>query len=95
MIGNADAYRILTAKTSRALRRISCEPPALSRVKVPGFMLPSRYEPPTTVNRRVISANPRARLFTAGRVEPDADTVIPRRRSPPNRLSKVRRGRWY
>ena len=39
-------------------------------------MLPSRYEPPTTVNRRVISANPRARLFTAGRVEPDADTVI-------------------
>ena len=39
-------------------------------------MMPSRYEPPTTVNRRVISARPRARLFTAGRVEPDPDTVI-------------------
>ena len=50
--------------------------PGAEPVKYRGFLLPSRYEPPTTVNRRVISANPRARLFTAGRVEPDADTVI-------------------
>ena len=33
-------------------------------------------EPPTTINRKVISAKPRARVFTAGRVQPDPDTVI-------------------
>jgi len=75
VIGNADAYHIPDGKnvkgTGYFVRAPGAEP-----VKYRGFMLPSRYEPPTTVNRRVISANPRARLFTAGRVEPDADTVI-------------------
>jgi DNA segregation ATPase FtsK/SpoIIIE-like protein len=75
VIGNADAYHIPDGKnvkgTGYFVRAPGAEP-----VKYRGFMLPSRYEPPTTVNRRVISANPRARLFAAGRVEPDADTVI-------------------
>ena len=75
VIGNADAYHIPDGKnvkgTGYFVRAPGAEP-----VKYRGFLLPSRYEPPTTVNRRVISANPRARLFTAGRVEPDADTVI-------------------
>ncbi|MDQ1751176.1 MAG: segregation ATPase FtsK/SpoIIIE, family, partial [Pseudonocardiales bacterium] len=75
VIGNADAYHIPDGKnvkgTGYFVRAPGAEP-----VKYRNFMLPSRYEPPTTINRRVISANPRARVFTAGRVEPDADTVI-------------------
>ena len=75
VIGNPDAYHIPDGKnvkgTGYFVRAPGAEP-----VKYRNFMLPSRYEPPTTINRRVISANPRARLFTAGRVEPDADTVI-------------------
>jgi DNA segregation ATPase FtsK/SpoIIIE-like protein len=50
--------------------------PGAEPVKYRGFILPARYEPPTTINRKVISAKPRARLFTAGRVAPDPDTVI-------------------
>ncbi|MDO2394817.1 type VII secretion protein EccCa [Mycobacterium avium subsp. hominissuis] len=75
VIGAPDAYHIPDGKnvkgTGYFVRAPGAEP-----VKYRGFMLPSRYEPPTTINRRVISANPRARLFTAGRVEPDPDTVI-------------------
>lgn len=75
VIGNADAYHIPDGKnvkgTGYFVRAPGAEP-----VKYRGFMLPTRYEPPTTINRRVVSASPRARLFTAGRVEPDADTVI-------------------
>ena len=75
VIGNADAYHIADGKnvkgTGYFVRAPGAEP-----VKYRGFMLPSRYEAPKTVKRWVTNANPRARLFTAGRVEPDADTVI-------------------
>lgn len=75
VIGNADAYHIPAGKNAKGtgyfLRAPGAEP-----VKYRGFMLPDRYEPPTTINRKVITSSPRARLFTAGRVEPDADTVI-------------------
>ncbi|HYJ56196.1 MAG TPA: type VII secretion protein EccCa, partial [Mycobacterium sp.] len=75
VIGNGDAYHIPDGKnvkgTGYFVRAPGAEP-----VKYRGFMLPSRYEPPTTINRRVISAQPRVRLFTAGRVQPDAGTVI-------------------
>lgn len=75
VIGTADAYHIPDGKnvkgTGYFVRAPGAEP-----VKYRGFMLPSRYEPPKTINRRVINAKPRARVFTAGRVAPDADTVI-------------------
>jgi type VII secretion protein EccCa/type VII secretion protein EccCb len=75
VIGAPDAYHIPDGKnvkgTGYFVRAPGAEP-----VKYRGFLLPSRYEPPTTINRRVINARPRARLFTAGRVEADADTVI-------------------
>ena len=75
VIGTGDAYHIPDGKnlkgTGYFVRAPGAEP-----VKYRGFILPDRYEPPTTINRKVISARPRARLFTAGRVEPDPDTVI-------------------
>ncbi|MCH9731965.1 MAG: type VII secretion protein EccCa [Actinomycetia bacterium] len=75
VIGTPDAFHIPDGKnvkgTGYFVRAPGAEP-----VKYRGFMLPSRYEPPTTINRRVINAHPRARLFTAGPVAPDPDTVI-------------------
>lgn len=75
VIGNGDAYHIPDGKnvkgTGYFVRAPGAEP-----MKYRGFMLPDRYEPPTTISRKVINAKPRARVFTAGRVEPDPDTVI-------------------
>lgn len=75
VIGSADAFHIQDGKnfkgTGYFVRAPGAEP-----VKYRGFLLPKRYEPPTTISRRVISAHPRARLFSAGRVAPDPDTVI-------------------
>ncbi len=75
VIGYGDAYHIPDGKnvkgTGYFVRAPGAEP-----VKFRSFMLPGRYEPPTTINRRVITADPRARVFTAARVEPDAETVI-------------------
>lgn len=75
VIGTPDAFHIPDGKhvkgTGYFVRAPGAEP-----VKYRGFRLPTRYEPPTTISRTVINATPRARLFTAGRVEPDSDTVI-------------------
>ena len=75
VIGNEDAYHIPDGKNVKGTG-FFVRAPGAEPVKFRGFLLPDRYEPPTTINRKVISAKPRARLFTAGRVEPDPDTVI-------------------
>lgn len=75
VIGSADAYHIPDGKTVKGTGYF-VRAPGAEPVKYRGFMLPSRYEPPKTINRRVINAKPRARLFTAGPVQPDATTVI-------------------
>lgn len=75
VIGTADAYHIPDGKTVKGTGYF-VRAPGAEPVKYRGFMLPSRYEPPKTINRRVINAQPRARVFTAGPVAPDANTVI-------------------
>ena len=75
VIGTGDAFHIADGKNAKGTGYF-VRAPGAEPVRFRGFLLPSRYEPPTTVNRRVISAHPRARVFTAGRVEPDPDTVI-------------------
>ncbi len=75
VIGNGDAYHIADGKNAKGTGYF-VRAPGAEPVKYRGFILPDRYEPPTTINRKVISARPRARLFTAGRVAPDPDTVI-------------------
>ncbi|MBS4730603.1 type VII secretion protein EccCa [Mycobacterium sp. SM1] len=75
VIGTGDAYHIADGKNAKGIGYF-VRAPGAEPVMYRGFILPDRYEPPTTINRRVISAKPRARLFTAGRVEPDPDTVI-------------------
>ena len=75
VIGNEDAYHIPDGKNVKGTG-FFVRAPGAEPVKFRGFLLPDRYVPPTTIDRKVISAKPRARLFTAGRVEPDPDTVI-------------------
>ncbi|HZE15296.1 MAG TPA: FtsK/SpoIIIE domain-containing protein, partial [Mycobacterium sp.] len=75
VIGNGDAYHIADGKNAKGTGYF-VRAPGAEPVKYRGFILPDRYEPPTTIHRKVISAKPRARLFTAGRVEPDPDTVL-------------------
>ncbi|MCK5752168.1 MAG: type VII secretion protein EccC, partial [Mycobacterium sp.] len=75
VIGTGDAYHIADGKNVKGTG-FFVRAPGAEPVKFRGFLLPDRYEPPTTINRRVISAKPRARVFTAGPVAPDADTVI-------------------
>lgn len=77
VLGSAygDAFHISGGKNSKGTG-FFVRAPGAEPVKFRSFLLPSRYEPPTTITRRVISADPRARVFTAGRVEPDEATVI-------------------
>jgi type VII secretion protein EccCb len=75
VIGTEEAYHIPDGKNVKGAGYF-VRAPGAEPVKFRGFLLPNRYEPPTTINRRVITAKPRARLFTAERVEPDPDTVI-------------------
>lgn len=75
VIGTEDAYHIPDGKNTKGTGYF-VRAPGAQPVKFRSFMLPGRYEPPTTVNRRVITADPRARVFTAGRVDPDPETVI-------------------
>lgn len=75
VIGYPDAYHIPDGKNSKGTG-FFVRAPGAEPVKFRSFMLPGRYEPPTTINRRVITADPRARVFTAQRVEPDPQTVI-------------------
>lgn len=75
VVGTEDAFHILPGKQNKGtfffVRAPGAEP-----VRARGFMLPDIYEPPVSIGRKVTKAKPRARVFTAGRVEPDADTVI-------------------
>ena len=75
VIGSGDAYHIADGKNAKGTG-FFVRAPGADPMKYKGFILPDRYEPPTTLTRRVINAAPRARVFTAGRVEPDPDTVI-------------------
>lgn len=75
VIGYGDAFHIPDGKNSKGTGYF-VRAPGAEPVKFRSFMLPARYEPPTTVTRRVISADPRARVFTAGHVQPDKATVI-------------------
>lgn len=75
VIGYGDAFHIPDSKNTKGTGYF-VRAPGAEPVKFRSFMLPARYEPPTTITRRVISADPRARVFTAGRVQPDEATVI-------------------
>jgi len=80
VIGTSDAFNGIDGKSGGGRNTkgtgFFVRAPGAEPVKFRGFLLPDRYEPPTTITRRVIAAAPRARLFTAGRVVPDADDVI-------------------
>ncbi|HLR99574.1 MAG TPA: type VII secretion protein EccCa [Mycolicibacillus parakoreensis] len=75
VIGTEDAYHIPDGKqykgTGFFVRAPGAEP-----TKFRGFLLPDRYEPPVLVDRTVIAARPRVRVFTAAEVRRDDDTVI-------------------
>lgn len=75
VIGTPDAFHVADGKNAKGSGYF-VRAPGAQPVKYRGFLLPDRYEPPTTINRKVISAKSRARVFTAGRVEPDPDMVI-------------------
>lgn len=75
VIGTSDAYHIADGKNAKGTGYF-VRAPGADPMKYKGFILPDKYEPPTTLTRRVINAAPRTRLFTAARVEPDPDTVI-------------------
>ncbi len=75
IIGTEEAYHIPDGKqhkgTGYFVRAPGAEP-----VKFRSFLLPDRYEPPVTVDRKVTKAKARVRTFTASPVERDPDTVV-------------------
>ncbi|OAT69317.1 MULTISPECIES: type VII secretion protein EccCa [Mycobacteroides] len=75
VIGTEDAYHIPPGKDFKGTGFL-VRAPGADPLKFRGWRLPSIYEPPKTVSVKVIDADPRPRLFTAGRVEPDESTVI-------------------
>lgn len=75
VIGTEDAYNILPGPEYKGTG-FFVKAPGATPERFRSFLLPKRYEPPVTITRTVKSAEPRARLFTAGRVEPDPGTVI-------------------
>lgn len=75
VIGNEDAYHIPDGKNFKGTG-FFVRAPGAEPVKFRGFLLPDRYEPPVTIDRKVTKARPRARVFTAGRVDPDPDMVV-------------------
>lgn len=76
VIGNEEAYHLAGGKDVKGTGFFVSAPGA-EPVRFRGFRLPPGiYTPPTTIDKRVITPDPRVRLFTAGRVEPDPDQII-------------------
>lgn len=74
IIGTEDAFTIMEGQKSKGTGFFVRSPGATPQ-QFRGFLLPDRYEPPTTITEEVINAKPRMRVFTAGRVEPDPGTI--------------------
>lgn len=75
VIGTEDGYHIPPGKEYKGTSYFSMAPNATpDRYK--GFWLDGIYEPRKTVIRKVTDAQPRARVFTADHVQPDAATTI-------------------
>src|SRR5271166_5969475 len=74
IIGTEDAFTIMAGRKYKGTGFFVRSPGATPQ-QFRGFLLPARYEPPTTITEEVINAKPRMRLFTAGRVEPDPGTI--------------------
>lgn len=75
IINTEEAFHIESGKDSKGSGYF-VRAPGADPVRFRSFFLPERYEPPKTVRRKVITAKPRLRMFTAARVEPDPETVI-------------------
>lgn len=76
VIGNEEAFHLAGGKDVKGTG-FYVSAPGAEPVRFRGFRIPPGvYTPPTTIDRRIITADPRVRLFTAERVEPDDDQII-------------------
>jgi type VII secretion protein EccCa/type VII secretion protein EccCb len=75
IIGVEDAYHIESGKEHKGLAFLVPAPGA-APIKFRSTYVDGIYDPPRTVRNVVVQSVPEPKLFTAGRVEPDQDTVI-------------------
>ncbi len=75
IIGVEDAYHIESGKEHKGIGFLVPAPGA-TPIKFRSTYVDGIYEPPTTAKILVMPSIPEPKLFTAGRVEPDPETVI-------------------
>lgn len=75
VIGTEDGYYIPPGKEYKGTSYFA-KAPGATPDRYKGFWLDGIYEPPQVVVRKVTDAQPRARVFTADYVQPDAATTI-------------------
>ena len=75
IIGVEDAYHIESGKEHKGVGFLVPAPGA-APIKFRSTYVDGIYDPPQKAKSFVVHAAPEPRLFTAGRVEPDQDTVI-------------------
>ncbi|EID09779.1 hypothetical protein MXEN_19805 [Mycobacterium xenopi RIVM700367] len=75
IIGVEDAYHIESGKEHKGVGFLVPAPGA-APIKFRSTYVDGIYEPPRTTKTLVVHAAPEPKLFTAGRVEPDPETVL-------------------
>jgi S-DNA-T family DNA segregation ATPase FtsK/SpoIIIE len=75
IIGVEDAYHIESGKEHKGVGFLVPAPGA-TPIKFRSTYVDGIYDPPQTAKARVVQSVPEPKLFTAGAVEPDQDTVI-------------------
>ena len=75
IIGVEDAYHIESGKEHKGVGFLVPAPGA-APIKFRSTYVDGIYDPPRRAKSFVVQAAPEPRLFTAGRVEPDQDTVV-------------------
>ncbi|WP_255799719.1 type VII secretion protein EccCa [Mycobacteroides abscessus] len=75
VIGTEDGFHIPPGKEYKGTSYFA-KAPGATPDRYRGFYLDGIYEPPQVVIRKVTDAKPRARVFTADHVQPDAATTI-------------------
>lgn len=75
IIGVDDAYHIESGKEHKGVGFLVPAPGA-APIKFRSTYVDGIYEPPQAAKTLVVQSTPQPKLFTAGRVEPDAGTVI-------------------
>lgn len=75
IIGVEDAYHIESGKEHKGVGFLVPAPGA-APIKFRSTYVDGIYDPPRSARTVVVHSDPRPKLFTAGRVEPDHDTVV-------------------